>query len=229
MELAAALQSLIAEQGLPLYGVADTDGFAHAQPDWHPRRLLPRARRALVFGLPFVGPRLTVDEKTGLSNDDYWQANAPVLARVAHLRCLLLNLLDSFGYAALNIGGFNAGFQPTFSYRLAQHEAGVGVYGRFGVCLNPTFGCGYTTGVLLTDAPLPPTPRGQLAGYAPCRDCRRCAEACPARAIDADLEPEVGYDRDRCIRYIRALKRKHGAEAKACSRCFSMCPWSSRP
>jgi len=58
MELTAALESLIAQEGVSLFGVADTAGFQHALPDWHPRHLVPMAKRALVFGRPFVGPKL---------------------------------------------------------------------------------------------------------------------------------------------------------------------------
>ncbi len=229
MELAAALRSLIVEEGVPLFGIADAVGFQKALPDWHPLRLMPAAKRALIFGRPFVSPRLVVDEKTDLSNDAYWKANEPVLAGISRLRGGILNLLDTFGFAAGNFGGFNADFTPTFSYRLAQHEAGVGVYGRFGVCINPTYGCYYTTGVLLTDAELPVTPKRQLEGFSPCRNCSRCAEVCPAKAIDPETDPETCYDREKRIRYIRALKRKYGMEAKACSRCFSVCPWSAKP
>ena len=58
MELTEALESLIAQEGVSLFGIADTAGFQHALPDWHPRRLVPRAKRAVVFGRPFVGPKL---------------------------------------------------------------------------------------------------------------------------------------------------------------------------
>ncbi len=160
MELAAALRSLIVEEGVPLFGIADAVGFQKALPDWHPLRLMPAAKRALIFGRPFVSPRLVVDEKTDLSNDAYWKANEPVLAGISRLRGGILNLLDTFGFAAGNFGGFNADFTPTFS-------------------------------------------------------CSRCAEVCPAKAIDPETDPETCYDREKCIRYIRALKRKYGMEAKA--------------
>jgi len=225
MELTEALESLIAREGVPLFGVADTAGFQHALPDWHPRRLVPTAKRALVFGRPFVGPRLVVDDRTNLSNESYWKANEPVLGEIARLRSKIVDLLDSFGFAACNFGGFRSDFASTFSYRLAQHEAGLGVYGHFGVCINPTFGCYYTVGVLLTDAVIPVTDRTQLEGFQPCSRCSLCAEACPPKAIDPGKQPEIGYDRDKCIRYIRALKKKHVIEAKACSRFFSVCPW----
>ena len=225
MELTEALESLIAQEGVSLFGIADTAGFQLALPDWHPRRLVPMAKRALVFGRPFVGPKLVVDDKTNLSNESYWKANEAVLGEISRLRSRIMDLLDSFGFAACNFGGFGSDFGPAFSYRLAQYEAGLGVYGRFGVCINPAFGCYYTVGVLLTDAVIPVTDRTQLEGFQPCSRCSLCADACPPKAIDPSKEPEIGYDRDKCIRYIRALKKKHGIEAKACSRCFSVCPW----
>jgi len=225
MGLHAALESLITQEGVPLFGVADTADFQHALPDWHPKRLVPRAKRALVFGRPFVGPKLVVDQKTNLSNDSFWKANEPVLIEISRLRNRIVNLLDSFGFAACNFGGFSSNFEPTFSYRLAQYEAGIGVYGRFGVCINPALGCYYTTGVLLTDVVIPVTEKSGLEGFHPCNRCRLCADVCPPKAINPLKEPEICYDRDKCIRYIRVLKKRHDMEAKACSRCFSVCPW----
>jgi epoxyqueuosine reductase QueG len=226
MGVTEELESLISEERVRIFGVADTEGFEHALPEWHSRRLVPRAARAVVLGRPFAGVRLVVDEKTGLSNDSYGKANEPVLEDVARLRHRIADLLDRFGCAACFSGGFNPeGFEPTFSYRLAQHEAGVEVYGQFGVCIRPDAGCWYTIGVLLTDVEIPVTARNALENFRPCSGCRRCAGACPAGAIDANREPEVGYDRDRCIRYIQALKKRHGADAKVCARCFSACPW----
>lgn len=225
MEFQAALRNLIDQERVPLFGVANTNGFQHAQSELHPRQLVPRSKSVLVFGVPFVGPKLMVDERTNLSNDSYWTANEPIQNKIFQLRAQIVNLLDSYGYAACNFGGFGPIFEPTFSYRLAQYEAGIGVYGRFGVCINRHFGCYYTVGVLLTDAELAPTEKSQLDGFHPCNGCRRCADVCPARAIDASKNPEVGYDRDRCIKYILGLKKRYSPEAKACAKCFSICPW----
>jgi epoxyqueuosine reductase QueG len=138
-----------------------------------------------------------------------------------------VSLFDQYGLAAANVGGYGPRLEATFSYRLAQYEAGIGVYGRFGVCLSPEFGCAYTVGVLLTDAKLPSSGRSRLEGFSPCRDCRQCADACPVRAIDPAAAPAEGYDRDLCSRFVLKMKERHGEDARICARCFSVCPWGT--
>jgi epoxyqueuosine reductase QueG len=225
VEARSSLLSLFKRQEVPLFGVASCSGFMHAEAHLHPRALLPMAESAVIFGMPFVGPGLIVDQNTNLSNAEHWERNQPVFKSICVLRAQIVDLLDGSGYIACNLGGFDPTLRSTFSYRLAQHEAGVGVYGRFGVCINPSLGCYYTVGVLLTDAVLAPTDSTVLASFRPCRDCRLCADICPANAIDPIKDPETGYDRDRCVRFILGLKRRYGADAKACGRCFSICPW----
>jgi len=180
-----------------------------------------------VFGRPFAWHPLHVDEKTYLANESWWKANDSVTREVARWRGEIINLFDEFGLGTANFGGYSLTSAPTFSYRLAQHEAGIGVYGRFGVCLNPDFGCYYTVAILLTEAMLASSDKTKLDGFAPCEGCAICAEVCPVTAIDATKAPAKSYNRDLCLRFILKMKQRHRADAKICSRCFSACPWGA--
>jgi hypothetical protein len=139
MELTAALESLIAQEGVSLFGIADTAGFQHALPDWHPRRLVPMAKRALVFGRPFVGPKLVVDDKTNLSNESYWKANQPVLGEISRLRSKIVDLLDSFGFAACNFGGFRIRLRSYFFLSTSTIRSGPGCVRTFRGVHKPCF------------------------------------------------------------------------------------------
>jgi epoxyqueuosine reductase QueG len=219
------LASFVQERKIPIYGIANADGFEYALPGWKPKELMPRCRSVIIFGRPFVEHTPYVVEKKHIANDSWWEANEAVFREVAKWRGEIINLFDEFGLATANFGGYGPTSEPTFSFRLAQYEAAIGVYGRFGVCLNPDFGCYYKVGVLLTDAKLIPSDKAQLEDFSPCKDCRKCAEVCPVRAIDPSKAPAVGYDRDLCSRFILKMKERHGDDAKICARCFSVCPW----
>jgi epoxyqueuosine reductase QueG len=52
-----------------------------------------------------------------------------------------------------------------------MYKAGIGAYGRFGVCIHPEYGCYFRVGVLLTDAELKPTKAADRAKFNPCEDC----------------------------------------------------------
>jgi epoxyqueuosine reductase QueG len=220
------LAKFVKEKRIPIFGIANADGFEHAGAGWHPQELMPRCQSVLIFGHPFVGRPPQVGGKTHLAHDSWWKVNASVSRQVATWRGELINLFDEFGLGIANFGGYRLTAEPTFSFRLAQYEAGIGVYGRFGVCLRPDFGCYYTVGVLLTEAKLIPSEKTWLERFAPCVDCTRCAEVCPVRAIDPSKAPVQGYNRDLCLRFILKMKSRYGDDAKICSRCFGACPWS---
>ena len=226
MDVNSILEEFAEKRQIPIFGVASASGFEQALPGWHPKDLMPRCDSVLVFGRPFVAHSLTVDEATHIANEAWWTANEPVYREIAKWRGEIMNLLDAFGLGVANFGGFGVTAEPTFSYRLAQYEAGLGVYGRFGVCLHPEFGCYYSVGVLLTEAKLRPSDKGELTDFAPCEGCRLCAEECPVKAIDASQAPAQGNDRELCMRFILRTKRRHKASVKVCSRCFIACPWA---
>ncbi len=219
-----ALADFVEQKSIPIFATTGTEGFEQALSGWHPKELMPRCKSLIIFGRPFERHPYVVGEKH-IANHSWWEVNEPVSRDVAKWRGEIINLLDAFGLGTANFGGYGPTSEPTFSYRLAQYEAGIGVFGRFGVCLNPDFGCYYKVGVLLTDAELIPSVKARLSNFSPCEDCRICAEVCPVKAIDPSKDPAAGYNRDLCSRFIQKMKEKHGNDAKICARCFSVCPW----
>lgn len=233
VDMDSVLEEFVQERRISIFGIASADGFEHALPGWHPKQLMSRCKSVLVFGRPFVEHPLHVDEETHIAGQSWWAANEPVYRAVAGWRGELVNLFDEFGLGAANFGGFWITSAPTFSYRLAQYEAGLGVFGRFGVCLNPDFGCYYYVGVLLTEAEFTPSDKDRLMGFEPCERCSLCTEVCPVKAIDVSKAPAEGYDRELCIRFILKLRQRYERDAiyryesvKFCSRCFAVCPWA---
>ncbi len=229
----SALDEFVRAQQIPIFGIASADGFEHALPGLHPTELMPACKSVLIFGRPFVEHSLRVDEETHIADESWWTVNEGVIREIAGWRGELVNFFDGFGLGTANFGGFVLTSELTFSHRLAQYEAGLGVYGRFGVCLNPSLGCFYRVGVLLTEAALMPSDKDRLRGFEPCEGCKLCAEVCPVRAIDASKAPAQGYNRELCVRFILKLRDRYERDAgrytqgvKICGRCFSVCPWA---
>jgi epoxyqueuosine reductase QueG len=234
VDMNSVLQEFVQESAIPIFGIAGAGGFEHARPGWHPKELMPRCNSVVVFGRPFVPYPYNVDQKTHMIDGSWFDVNEPVYRTVAEWRGELVNLFDNFGLGVASFGGFWISSEPTFSYRLAQHEAVVGVFGRFGVCLNPDFGCNYLVGVLLTEAELTPSDRDALIGFEPCAGCTLCAEVCPIKAIDGSRAPAEGYNMELCFRFLLTLRQRHVQdpiyryeEVKFCGRCFSVCPWAT--
>ena len=234
VDMDTVLQEFVEERGIPIFGIASADGFEHALPGWHPKQLMPRCKSVVVFGRPFVEYPWNVDDETHIVDHSWFAVNERVYRGLPGWRGELVNLFDGFGLGVANFGGFWISSAPTFSYRLAQYEAGVGVFGRFGVCLNPDFGCNYYVGVLLTEAELTPSDKDRVMGFEPCDGCTLCAEVCPVKAIDVSRAPAEGYNMERCFRFLLKLRQRYERDGiyryedeKFCGRCFGVCPWAT--
>ena len=147
---------------IPIFGIASAEGFAHALPGWHPKELMPNCESVVVFGHPLFQYPLHMEERTYIVNQSWWDANKIVDRQIAAWKGELFALLDDRRWGVACFGRFRPTTYPTFSYRLAQVEAGVAVYGRAGANIRPDFGCYYRVGVLLTEAQLAPGSRIDL-------------------------------------------------------------------
>ena len=108
VDMDSVLEEFVQGRRIPIFGIASADGFEHALPGWHPKRLMPRCKSVVVFGHPFVGYPLHVDEDTHIADQSWWTANKPIYHRVAGWRGELVNLFDEFGLGAANFGGFRS-------------------------------------------------------------------------------------------------------------------------
>lgn len=233
MTVDRSLADFLTKQAIPIFAITSADDFEHALPGWQPKDLMPRARSMILFGLPFIEYPRSLNEKTHIADEGWWAENLPVFEQIAEWREGIISILDNYGFGAANFGGFWLTTEPTFSYRLAMQRAGIGVYGRFGVCINPEYGCYFRIGVILTNADLTLTKGTDLANFNPCEGCSMCADVCPVRAIDITKSPAEGYNRELCMRFILAIKKKHKSESdidpygvKVCNRCFGVCPYA---
>jgi epoxyqueuosine reductase QueG len=226
MDLEEALSDFVKDRGIHIFGVASSRGFAGALPGWHPKDLMPKCESVIVLGHPLLPHPLQMEADTYIATRSWWDTQRPLSRRIDAWKAELFCLLDRRGLGVASFGVFRVTTQPTFSYRLAQIEAGIGVYGRAGACIHPDYGSYYRVGVLLTEAELTPTSRDHLEAFAPCAGCSTCADLCPIHAIDASKEPGVGYDRERCARFIFAMSERSGTREYICAQCYSQCPWS---
>jgi len=227
MDLDGAVAEFVQSRQIPIFGIANArEGFADALPGWHPKELMPKCESVIVLGYPLRQHPLHMEERTFIANRSWWETQRVVSRQIAAWKAELFGLLDSSGLGVASFGVFRRTTSPTFSYRLAQVEAGVGVYGRAGACIHPDYGCYYRVAVLLTEARLSPTSRTHLEGFAPCEGCSDCSEACPIKAIDGSKQPGAGYDRERCARFVLRMSERSGTRAYICAQCYSLCPWS---
>ncbi len=106
-------------------------------------------------------------------------------------------------------------------------DADLGEIGRMGLLMTPRLGPRVRIAVVTTDMPLapdPPAPAPTTLDF--CLHCRKCADACPARAIPRD-DPEE--DHHGVLRWkidAEACFTLWGRLGTDCARCMSVCPYS---
>jgi len=115
---------------------------------------------------------------------------------------------------------------PIFEKHYAA-AAGLGSIGKNTLLIHPTFGSKLFLAAFLSTAQLEPTPLPEP--FEPCRECRRCLDACPTEAL---VEPFV-LDARRCLSYWTLIHRgelpkemaeNRGKRFLGCDTCQSVCP-----
>jgi len=131
----------------------------------------------------------------------------------------------------LRARGFNAAAPSGFfdrdrkiarlSFKLAAHEAGIGVYGKPGIIITPEYGPRVNIGVVVTNAALEPDKK---LDFNPCKACTVCVKVCPVRAIQEDLDPPISHSRGKCLGFIERLRKETKDEKFLCGYCYDRCP-----
>ncbi len=136
---------------------------------------------------------------------------------VDRLSRLLVSSITMKGMIFLTQHGHKVSFEKP-QFKLSAFEAGLGVYGRSGIILNPVLGNRMSLGVIMTDASIEADDR--LADFHPCEDCDKCIQACPAKAFDKDKEYPESWSRETCV----AKRNEIAAKEMFCHNCFAACP-----
>lgn len=107
------------------------------------------------------------------------------------------------------------------SFKLAAHEAGVGVYGKCGLIVTPEYGPRVNIGVVVTDAVLEPD---EKLDFNPSQTCELCAKVCPVSAIREGSDPPISHNRDECVDFVQGLRDVTNDPKFFCGYCYDRCP-----
>ena len=178
------------------------------------------------------GERVNIDKKQGIVFGVHMnlqqiqqapkpEASAEVVngyARVALIGLVLSYCIRSWGWkAACTMDGRADVILP-----IAARYAGLGSIGRSGLLLTKDFGPCIRLGAVLTDLALERTKRNESNESRLCATCRKCAEACPAKALDMNYHENGHFNP---VNDNECFKKwlEFGTD---CGLCIAHCPLS---
>ncbi|MFZ5908469.1 MAG: reductive dehalogenase [Chloroflexota bacterium] len=159
------------------------------------------------------------------------QTTSLTYSRSENIQERLQYFLGGLGYMALGESSTNAlGIAPAFGVM-----AGLGELSRYNRLLTPEYGSMVRVFKMLTDLPLAPTKPINAGLLEYCKNCTKCADHCPSKALSFEKEPtwEVrgGWNNPGHKAWFEdSIKcRSYWYETgNNCGICFAVCPFASK-
>ena len=211
---------------IDLWGVADLQDFP-----------TPRDEKGQRF--PFavswvapMNPRVMADIRNG-PNQAYADAYTRVNQCIDELSATLAAEIRSRGFQASALAASSrtdtVHIRGDFPHKTAATRAGLGWIGRHCQLITLAFGPWVRLGTVFTDMALPCGPAKEKSF---CGKCRRCVEACPAKALKgAAWRPGVQREALLDVQACDQWKKEHYYEfhkGHNCGICSSVCPYGLR-
>ena len=218
------LKEYLSGAGAFTTGIASPlSGYEKAEKGYAPLEVWPACRSVVVFAVAmtpetnntYLGPYSPHQEDRPLGPvPASFQSSNHAMNRLA--RQIMAPVLLAV-HAFLEHSGYRTSFR-TIQCKLSGCLAGLGVYGRSGLLINPVIGNRMCIGAVMTDAVLEPD--SPLEDFHPCDNCSACIDSCPAGAFDSTLFYPESWNMEKCISKRREIAQK----GSYCHNCFALCP-----
>lgn len=193
----------------------------------------------MTGGLPraiSIAAALDPDVIQGISQGptrEYFAEYKRVNELLADLCKRAAGILIKLGNEARTVEPTTAHFDEHTLSMPIQHKtiatrAGLGWIGKSALLITKQYGPAVRLSSVLTDAEFT---TGDPVDASHCGDCRRCADACPVKAI-AGNHWSVGTPRESlcnafvCCDAVKGLAGRQGIDATICGICINACPWT---
>ncbi len=157
----------------------------------------------------------------------YRQVNALIDSLL--LKAGLFLQKNGYGYitvaASQSMNGDGWNYEGRYSHKKAACLAGLGGVGRNSLFIHKKYGSLVRLGTLFTDCPFE---CGEIEPVSPCGACRKCVDACPAKAIKFTdfrygMQREEIFEPEKCSEYMKKAYQKIG-RGSVCGICMRVCP-----
>lgn len=194
----------------------------NAEKRFDPTLLYEQARSVIVCGVSYHRPHASGEVASRIA------AYAHSVDYHITIKQQLFRLLDYLKELEPEAAGRVFTDTAPISEKSWAVEAGLGWIGRHSLLIHPRLGSFLLLGEIVTTVGLDPDNTKQPDG---CGNCRRCVEACPAKAILPDRKIDAG----RCIAR-RTIEREQDGKTEGdlhgwvfgCDVCQQVCPYNRK-
>jgi epoxyqueuosine reductase QueG len=184
------IKLFVYQQGAEFVGVVAADTFPSSTPLRPPQRLLAGAKSVIVYGIPIILGSISGTSEIATAH------TKTVYDELDRIGYKISRFLEQSGYRAVTVPSFwplemtkeTKGLVGDLSLKHAAVAAGLGVWGRSRLVINPMWGPRVRFGAVVSETP--------LCSDLPlecefCTDCDVCIEACPVGALSLDMTVET--------------------------------------
>ncbi len=224
------IKEILNSAGIEKFGFVDKTVYDKQAPSGHRiSDLLPAARSALVYILPVN--REVVDRFPQDFEGDYYEIyvreKKKVTERLLEAGDLVVAAFRDNGFSAMIVPKGSKKYMGPISLKHLGYYAGLGVFGRNSLLLNPVYGPCLRIGAVLTE--YVPSEFGTFMDMVPiCQGCNRCIAACPAHVLEAPQKGEMyRVSKEGCLRYFCKMRHIEDVSENAnvnCRLCMQVCP-----
>jgi len=210
-------------QGVALWGAADLHGFSTP---------LDRKGSAFPFAVAWavpMNPRIMAGIQHGPNQpyaDEYERVNRLINALAEALTAELEDRGFRATALAASVRSDPVAIKGDFPHKTAATRAGLGWIGRHCQLITRPYGSWVRLGTVFTDLAMPCGPPLERNF---CGKCRRCVEACPARALTGQAwRPGMPREAILDVRTCDRWKKEHYFhyhQGHNCGICSAVCPY----
>jgi epoxyqueuosine reductase len=217
------LVAWMASQGIELWGGADLRAFPTPK-DAHGQRF----PFALSWAIP-LDSHIMAGIQHG-PNHAYAEEYDRVNDRINQLAAMLVGEIKGWGFEACALAASErtdtVNIKGDFPHKTAATRAGLGWVGRHCQLITRRFGSWVRLGTVFTDMELPFGP-AVMRHF--CGSCRRCVEACPAKALTGKawypgIPRKEILEVETCDRWKKANYFAYH-QGHVCGICSAVCPY----
>lgn len=192
-------------------------------------------RNNMNFGIAFavkISP-LTVENINGGPTEEYYKEYNEINKLLDSIADACVKYIEELGYSAIGQTTTyvteDNNLSTPLPHKTVATRAGLGWIGKNALLITPEYGSAVRISSVITDMPLSPD---SPINESKCGSCTRCADACPASAINGVLwnvnsKRDELIDAAKCRKKARELlKQRIGIEMSLCGKCIEVCPFT---